>query len=87
MAYNYEEQRKELFTDEGQRRFLRMRDKVLNMLKTSGACRPEALMLCSGMGDDWQCLACFDRMLELGEVREITYDINCVSQHRIFVKN
>lgn len=85
MAYNYEEQKKELLTDEGSRLFIRMRDKVFDMLEVSGAFRTEAL-ISLGMTDHWTCLACVDRMLEIGEIREIFYDINRVSQHRIFVR-
>jgi hypothetical protein len=34
--YSYEEQKKELFTDEGQKLFLKIRDRAHNLLKISG---------------------------------------------------
>lgn len=37
------------------------------------------------LGHDWEALACMDRLVELGELREITGP-NVMGQHRVFVK-
>ena len=35
-------------------------------------------------GDTWMMLACVDRMIELGELNEVTKGQNVAGQHRIF---
>lgn len=82
--YNYQEQKSFLFTDEGQRTFLKMRDKV-KMLLTSAGCVRMGEVINGFTGDSWEHLACVDRMVELGELREIA-QANVVGQHRIFVE-
>jgi len=83
MSYKYEDQKEWLFTDEGQRKFLAIRDKVFALLKTSGAFMMENIL----SGGDWECLACVDRMVELHEIREIPQiDDFLAGQHRVFVK-
>lgn len=80
--YNYEDKKESLFTDEGQRVFLKVRDTVNKHLQQSGAVRlQEAISTTSG--DSWRRIACLDRMVELGEVREVT-SLNTASQYRIF---
>jgi hypothetical protein len=39
----------------------------------------------AGIGDSWQRIACVDRLVELGEIREITNPNEVAGQHRIFV--
>lgn len=57
--YLYEEQRPSLFTDEGQRQFLKIRDNVKLLLEKAGAFRmQEALRGCTG--SSWEHLACVD---------------------------
>ena len=71
MSYSYETQKERLFTDQGQRMFLEVRDRAHRLLKTAGAFRLlEAIAGTSG--DSWLMIACVDRMLELGEIRELT---------------
>jgi hypothetical protein len=83
--YVYEKQREEIFTDEGQRMFLKIRAHVFNALEFAGAVRMnEAISTCTG--DSWRMLACVDRMVELGEIREISQTVRHAGQHRIFVK-
>lgn len=84
MPYNYEDQKQNLFTDEGQRMFLRIRDRAKELLAQSGAARCQELMAGAGGGDSWIMLACVDRLVELGEIREIP-QVQCAGQHRIFV--
>lgn len=78
--YNYEAEKKELFTDEGQRMFLKIRDKVNELLDNAGAVRMQ-----EAIGYSWRQLACVDRMVELGELREIPQS-GMPGQYRVFVR-
>ena len=84
--YVYEQQRDTLFTDAGQRILLGVRDQVRDMLATSGAVTMEkATKLPRGVGaaDTWELMACVDRLVELGELREISQP--CRGNDRVFV--
>jgi len=85
--YKYETERNNLFTDEGQRKFLAVRDHIAKLLTTAGAVRmQEATSVVSG--DSWENMACVDRLVELKEIRELTdADDEVPGQHRIFVRN
>lgn len=81
--YKYELERPRIFTEDGQREFLKIRDQVKMLLAKSGAVRQqEATRNISG--DSWFQLACIDRLVELGEIREITSEA-VAGQHRVFV--
>lgn len=81
--YKYEELKPKLFTDEGQRVFLGVRDRVKTLLKQSGA-MTMAAAISGGTCDSWLLLACVDRLVELREIREISQ--NCAAgQDRVFV--
>lgn len=81
--YEYSDLKPTLFTDAGQRQFLQIRDHVHKVLETAGAIRMGNAM--EGNGSSWERMACVDRLVELGEIREIDYG-HCATQHRIFVK-
>ena len=82
--YQYSFERPKLFTDEGQRVFLRCRDRVRSLLSSVGAVRLQEAVRDLGGGDSWFGLACMDRLVELGELRELT-DGEVIGQHRVFV--
>lgn len=84
MSYDYAEQRPTLFTDDGQKMFLRIRDKTSELLKVAGACRAQEMMV--GGGDSWEMMACVDRLVELGEIWEVSKDMRVMGQHRVFVR-
>lgn len=81
--YKYEEHKAKIFTDEGQREFLKVRDEVNRLLSISGAFMLENPFTKVHVGDTDMWLAYIDRLVELGEIREIKRD--CVSQHRVFI--
>jgi hypothetical protein len=83
--YQYERLKSKLFTDDGQRMFLRVRDFVADALKKTGAVRMQEAMGAAGSGDSWTMLACVDRLVELGELREIP-QANVPGQDRVFVR-
>lgn len=86
MPYDYQEQRSVIFSDVGQRMFLKIRDHTKELLAQAGAARCQEMMAGAGGGDSWNMLACIDRLVELGEIREISQE-RCTTQNRIFVSN
>jgi len=82
--YNYETEKKNIFTESGQVMFLQIRDNVNELVTQAGAVRlQEATSQVTG--DYWRMMACLDRMVELGELREVTGP-DVAGQHRIFTK-
>lgn len=82
--YDYTITRPRLFTDEGQRQFLEIRDKTFRLLKLSGAVRLQEIII-NITGDSWTMIACLDRMVELGEIAEIPQGAHTMGQLRIFI--
>jgi len=79
--YNYEVQKQIVFTDEGQRMLLKVRDNMYKHCRDSGAVG--FWQAVDGItGDSWDMLACVDRLIELGEF-ECIYDKGR-SQDRIY---
>jgi len=83
--YDYKVERKRVFTEDGQVTFLAIRDNIKRLLKESGAVRMQEATKGIG-GDSWTLLACVERLIELGELEEITPDGE-VSLCRVFVEN
>lgn len=84
MPYDYQEQKSAIFSDAGQRMFLKIRDHAKELLEKAGAVRCQEMMAGAGGGDSWNMLACVDRLVELGEIREIPQE-RCAGQDRVFV--
>lgn len=82
MSYSYTSERPYLFTEAGQVDFLRVRDKAQELLKVAGAVMSGNLLI--NTGDVWKNLACIDRLVELGELVEVTDRMQVAGQHRIF---
>lgn len=85
MSYDYQTERPWIFTDEGQRQFLKIRDRVKELIETAGAVRMQEAALSGFTGSSWQLIACVDRMVELGEIKEISRP-GCVGQDRVFTE-
>lgn len=83
MSYDYKTERPNLFTEDGQLLFLKIRDRTMLLLKEAGAARAEEIMR-EACGSSWLQLACIDRMVELGELREVTRPGECYGQYRVF---
>lgn len=83
--YEYEKLKREwLFTDDGQREFLRWRDVVRGLLRKSGAFRVQEAMRAMGSGGSWEMLATIDRMEELGEIVRVNVVDGGPAQHRVY---
>lgn len=85
MEYEYSNERNKIFTDEGQRDFIKILERTRWLLKTAGACRASEMMSAL-TGDSWFMLVCIDRMVELGIIKEVTGP-DAWGQHRVFVGN
>jgi hypothetical protein len=84
MSYQYEAERYKLFTDEGQRMFIKIRDKAKKLLSDGGAFMMQHVV--SGItGESWTMLACVDRLVELGEIKELTAQGRVAGQRRVFI--
>jgi len=84
MAYNYQEMKPKLFTEENQKLFLAIRDMTQKFLRRGGAVKLGSIMD-EQLGSSWEMTACVDRLIELGEIKEVHYG-DCFAQDRIFVK-
>lgn len=83
--YNYQEEKKELFTEKGQVLFLAVRDRVQYLLKTSGAFRlGVGISDLRVTGSSWQLVACIDRLVELGEIVECPNPYTSVTQFKVY---
>lgn len=83
--YKYEDEKPGLLTDEGQRMFIRGRDTVLLDLDVKDPVLMEKAMACFKTSSNWTQMACVDRMVEIGDLREIAREAE-VAQHRVFVR-
>jgi hypothetical protein len=82
--YSYKEMKPTVLTDEGQVKFLRVRDHVHKVLAESGAITLEKAMS-TVHGDSWEAMACVDRLVELKEIKEIP-QTNIPTQQKVYIK-
>ena len=82
---SYLAERGYVFSEKGQVAFLQMRDHIAHLLKIAGAFQMQRAFdgIKGGYGT-WEAMACVDRLVELGELREISPP-ECAGQHRTFV--
>jgi len=84
--YNYQNERSSIFTEEGSVRFTKIRDHVLHRIRYTGAIDMHNAMCAPGTsGDTWKLMACVDRLVELGELREVKNPYSECGQDRLFV--
>lgn len=65
--------------------FLKIRDAAKHHLHAAGAVRADKLINSAGDGDSWVMLACIDRLVELGELRELKQE-GCWFQYKIYTE-
>jgi hypothetical protein len=83
-VYSYEEMKPTVLTDEGQIKFLKVRDHVHKVLAESGAITLEKAMS-TVYGGSWEAMACVDRLVELKEIKEVP-QTNIPMQQKIYIK-
>ena len=81
-VYNYQDWRHEAFAEENQVVFLRIRDNVQRLLKIAGAFKHTSVYV-GVTSDNYTMAACIDRLVELGEIVEVTGDV--AWSDRVFV--
>ena len=82
--YDYQKIKPVVFTEDGQRMFLKIRDHVHKVLAQAGAITVDKAMDGVG-GDAWERLACVHRLEELGEIQEVTKGQDLATQNRVYV--
>lgn len=85
IMYEYKKEREKIFTEEGQENFLKIRDKVQALITVAGCCTMGRAIQ-GALGDSWFSMACVDRLVELGEIKEITKQGEVAGQYRVFIK-
>ena len=84
--YKYEIEKPAIFTEGGQVLFLAIRDNVFSLLKKSGAVKMGSAINVKICSESFTQMACVDRLVELGEIREITKGNDLHGQDRVFVE-
>jgi len=82
--YNYNELKPKIFTEENQKEFLKIRDRVHETIAIAGCISMGRAS--AGAGEIWERMAMVDRLVELGEIVEVKQVGNVAGQHRIFTK-
>ena len=89
MSYNYQEQKHVLFTEEGQEKFISIRDSLHGLIEKGGCARMGEIIdnAKKTFMSSWEDMAAVDRAVELNEnifevTKEVTYKV--AGQHRIF---
>lgn len=85
MSYDYQAVRPWLFTEPGQLALLKARDQAFKLLDAAGAFMSFRALKDVDYGNTDQALALLDRLVELGDVVEVT-DKRAWGQHRVFVR-
>lgn len=88
MTYDYAKERPELFTEDGQRVLLAVRDAAFDLISTAGAVRAAEVMDVAvkrlGAASSWTMLAALDRLVEIKDLVQV-YDGGW-AQHRVFCR-
>lgn len=83
MSYSYQAERPWLFTEEGQVCLLKARDQAFKHCDEAGAFVAFAALRKVGYGDTFKAMAILDRLVELGDIVEVTGS-KVAGQDRVF---
>jgi hypothetical protein len=86
MAYNYNDFKEWIFSDEGQRALIRFRDKLIPAISKTGAITLGSAIDLSDVGDSWQRIALVDRLVELGDLVKVNQVDKHSSQDEIYTR-
>lgn len=84
--YDYQDFKPELFKEENQEAFLKIRDGIKATIKIAGCISMEKAIGFSNTSSDWLSMAMVERLVELGEIREVEQVNEIAGQYRIFTK-
>lgn len=82
MSYRYEDEKAWLFTDEGQRALFKANKTAVYLFDKAGAANGMNIVADAGAYDTFKMMAVLDRLVELGEIVEVTSGVR--GQDRIF---
>jgi len=85
LSYDYETQKPNLLTPQGQKGLFEVRALADERIETAGAVTMTKATNGCSLPNSWDRLAAMDYLVELGELREIPQE-NVRAQDRIFVK-
>ncbi len=80
--YKYEIEKPKIFTEDGTKMLIQIRDKAKELIKLAGVVQSDKLMKISG--NTWTMLACMDYLVENKELLEIPNTFSKAGQHRVF---
>lgn len=84
MSYVYAQERPKVFTEDGQIMFLAIRDRARKLIEEAGCARLDKII--HGItGDVWTMIACVDRLVEIGELKEVALWKTVPTAYRIYV--
>lgn len=81
MGYDYKAEQPKLFTQDGIKVLLQVRDRTQMLLKSAGAFRELEALTGIG-GDSWLLMACLDWLIEEGRIVRLARD--CWSQYNVY---
>ena len=84
MSYDYKKTRGYVFTEEGVKELLLVRDRADYLLDEAGAFNIMRAFKPLGAYEAWQAFALIDYLVELGELEEVSKP-GCRGQDRVFI--
>jgi hypothetical protein len=84
MVYDYQTERPKLFTEEGMRILIHVRDAAKKLLAESGAFKAGKVF---ASGDGWTSHAALDYLVEIGEIRRIEQGGYTAGQDEVYTKS
>tara|TARA_R110000744_G_scaffold368381_1_gene478245 strand:+ start:53 stop:313 length:261 start_codon:yes stop_codon:yes gene_type:complete len=84
--YDYESNKAHMFTEDGQKMFLSIRDRTNRLIDVAGAVSM-GMAISGETGISWHMIACVDRLVELGEIHEVEMTHPVRGQNRLFFKH
>jgi hypothetical protein len=83
MSYDYQIERKNVFTEEGVKTTIAILEKATAICKDAGCVSMSKLFQ---PGSTWVSMACADFLCEIGVLRQITDPTKVTGQDQVFVK-
>ncbi len=81
--YDYQDYKPELFKEENQEAFLKIRDGINATITIAGCITMDKAIGFSTIGDNWLRMAMVERLVELGEIEEVKTEYD---GFRVFTK-
>lgn len=81
--YNYEEMKSEVFKEENQEMFLKILENSKTLIEQAGVATLGKI-ISKVCGDSFVMLACVDRLVEIGKLKEVKQAVAVQAQNRIF---